>query len=188
MSCYESLWKRNLFGSVAICFSVYTQNSKWVNAAGIPSTTLTLICLTVLWYSAGQERCHTVMAPCITPPPTRTQASIQWQPERTSGSRATITFEWLCRCSREMQCNIEKSRQMHYKLKSITNHGSQFSETRFWLHFSFFTYSLLFSFSHPSCLSCLSFSFNEPSHTLSRWTMAVDAPTDMRGANQSSKS
>lgn len=76
---HESQWKRNLFGSLAICFSVYTQNSKWVNAAGTPSATLTLICLIVFWYSAGQEWCHTVMVPYITPPPTRTQVSIQWQ-------------------------------------------------------------------------------------------------------------
>lgn len=118
--------RENLFGRVAICLSVYTQNSKWVNAAGIPSATLTLICLAVPWHSEGQGQCHAVMAPYITPPPTRTQASIQWQPERTSVSRAAITFEWLSRRSWKMQCNTEKSRQMRYKPKSITSRRLNF--------------------------------------------------------------
>lgn len=43
-------------------------------------------------------------------PQNTTQASSQWQPERTCGSRATIMFEWLFWCSWKMQCTIEKSR------------------------------------------------------------------------------
>ena len=95
---------------------------------GLPAATLTLICLgrcsgiqrgrgraTQWWHHTSHLR------------PPGLKASIQWQPERASVSRAAITFERLPRRTCEMQCVIRrKSRQMRYKPKSITGRRLNF--------------------------------------------------------------
>lgn len=122
----ELVWQR---GHLSSLFTRRTQSESM--PLGFPAPrSLTLICLIVLTYSAGQERCHTVMAPYITPPPTK-----------RPGVREQGNSVWVIvtLCSWKMQYIVEKWRQIHYMLKSKTSCSSQLCDARCcpWTPFSF---------------------------------------------------
>lgn len=124
-------------------FSVYTQNSKWVNAAGIPSTTLThsqlLDCAEV--FSGAGAVPHSDGA--IHHTSTHQDASVQ-----ASGSRATV-FEWLSRCVVERCGTLSRNEDKYtisWNQKPAAAHNFVILVAVLGLHFLFHIYSLVVSF------------------------------------------
>ena len=182
--------RENLLGSVAICHSVYTRNSKWVNAAGTPSGHADAHLLGPLqWHSEGQGQGHAVMAPYITPPPTRTQS------EHSVAAGAGVCEQggnnvWAIASAhlRDAMCNTEKIKTN--ALQAEINNRPQAELSDAWLCFfrsfpppnSHLSFSILLFLCPASA-----FGLSRPCYTLSRSTAAVEPRTDTRGASASSK-